>query len=59
MLLHHTQELDNDLRAWSDEDLSLSRLLGIVDAVESIIQNTRLDHIGGGPVEILKSFGKR
>jgi hypothetical protein len=33
MLLHHTEEFDNDLRAWSDEDLALSSFLGVVDGL--------------------------
>jgi hypothetical protein len=37
MLLHHTQELDDDLRTWSDQYLSLASLLGVVDAVERIV----------------------
>ncbi len=37
MLLHHTEELDNNLRAWPDEDLALSSLLGIVDGLKRII----------------------
>ena len=48
MLLHDTQELDDDLGARSDEDLSLAGLLGIVDRVEGIMENRSLDHFGGG-----------
>ncbi len=47
MLLHYTEELDNDLRARSDEDLALSGLLGVVDSVERIIEDGSLDHFGG------------
>jgi len=39
VLLHDAEELDYDLGAWSDEDLSLSRLLGVVDGIERIIKN--------------------
>jgi hypothetical protein len=39
MLLHDTEELDNDLRAGSDEDLSLSGLLSVVDGIERIVQD--------------------
>ena len=39
MLLHNTEELDNDLGAGSDEDLSLSGLLGVVDGVERIVED--------------------
>ena len=37
MLLHHAQELNNDLRAGSDEDLALPSFLGIIDRVERIV----------------------
>lgn len=44
MLLHNAQELDNNLRARSNEDLALAGLLGIVDGVERIVQNAGFDH---------------
>lgn len=37
MLLHNAEELDNDFRGWSDQDLSLSGLLGVVDGIERIV----------------------
>jgi hypothetical protein len=39
VLLHHTKEFDNDLGAWSDENLALSGLLGIIDGVERIVED--------------------
>jgi hypothetical protein len=39
VLLHDAEELDNDLRGWSDQDLSLSGLLGVVDGIERIVLN--------------------
>jgi hypothetical protein len=39
MLLHDTEELDNDLGARSDEDLALSGLLCVVDGVERIVKD--------------------
>ena len=39
MLLHDAEELDNDLGGRSDENLSLSRLLGVVDGVERIVKD--------------------
>ena len=39
MLLHDAQEFDNNLRARSDQNLTLSSLLGIVDGIERIIQH--------------------
>lgn len=48
MLLHNREELDDGLGAWADEHLSLSRLLGVVDCVQAVIENGCLDHFGGG-----------
>jgi len=48
VLLHNAQKFDNDLRAGSDEDLALASLLGVVDGVEGIVQDTGFDHCGGG-----------
>ena len=39
VLLHDAEELDNDLRAGSDQDLALSSLLSVVDTIERIIEN--------------------
>ena len=39
VLLHDAEELDDDLGARSDEDLSLSGLLGVVDGVERIVED--------------------
>ena len=39
VLLHHTEELDNDLGARSDEDLALSSLLGVVDGFQRIVED--------------------
>jgi hypothetical protein len=47
MLLHHSQELDDDLGAGPDQDLALARLFGVVDGVERIIENGCLDHDDG------------
>lgn len=47
MLLHHTEELDNDLGARSDENLALSSLLGVIDGIERIIENGSSNHFGG------------
>ena len=44
MLLHNLQELDNHLRARTDEDLALASLLGVVDGFERIVEDRRLDH---------------
>lgn len=48
VLLHDAQELDDDLGAGSDEDLTFAGLLGIVDALKSVIEDGSLDHFGGG-----------
>lgn len=47
MTLHDGQELDNDFGAGPDEHLTLARLLGIVDSVQRIVEDTGLNHIGG------------
>ena len=39
VLLHNAEELDDNLRAGPDEDLTLSGLLSIVDAVERIVED--------------------
>jgi len=54
MLLHNTEESDNDFRARSDEDLTLACLFGIVHALQSIIEDGGADHDG-----CWKGFGKR
>lgn len=46
MLLHHSQELDDDLGRRADENLALARLLGVVDGVERIVENGGLNHFG-------------
>jgi len=47
VLLHNREELDNDLRARSNEDLTLSRFFGIVDGVEAIIEYRGSNHCDG------------
>lgn len=42
--LHDAQELDNDLRAGSDQDLTLAGFLGVVDGIERIVQDACFDH---------------
>jgi len=54
VLLHDAEELDDDLGRRMDENLTLSGLLGIVDAVERIVEDGGLDHFGGW--EILRSI---
>jgi hypothetical protein len=46
MLLHNVQELDDDLGGRTDEDLTLSGLLGVVDGVQAVVENGSLDHFG-------------
>ena len=47
MFLHDTEEFDDDLRAWSDENLTLARLLCIVDGIERIVEDARFNHCDG------------
>ena len=53
VFLHNAEELDNDFGAWSDQYLTLSRLLGVVDGVERIVEDRGLNHFEYW--EILKS----
>ena len=39
VLLHDAEELDDDLGAGPDQDLSLSGLLGIVNGIERIVED--------------------
>lgn len=59
VLLHDSEELDDDLGRRPDQDLALASLLGVVHGVERIVEDRGLDHFGGWRVEILKSIGKR
>jgi len=44
MLLHDREELDDDLGNWANQDLALSTLLGIVNALKSIVQHADSHH---------------
>lgn len=55
MALHDLEELDDDLGGRSDHDLTLASLLGIVDGVESVVENGSADHFGG----VLRRFSSR
>lgn len=46
VLLHHGQELDDDLGRGSDQDLSLAGLLGVGDGLESVSENGGSSHFG-------------
>ena len=60
VLLHDSQELDNDLGGRSDQDLTLASLLGIVHGIESVVKNRSANHFDGiVEREILRSGGKR
>lgn len=39
VLLHNTEEFDDNLGGWSDHNLSLSGLLGVVDGIERIVED--------------------
>jgi hypothetical protein len=47
MFLHSLEEFYNDLRAWTDQNLALSSLFGVVDALQRIVEDGSLDHDGG------------
>ena len=56
MTLHDLEELDNDLGAGADQNLTLASLLGVVDGVERIVEDGSSNHVGGVvKAEILKS----
>ena len=46
MFLHGAEELDNDLGAWSDQNLALSSLFGVVDVLQGIVEDGCFDHGG-------------
>jgi hypothetical protein len=48
VLLDNLQELDDNLGGWSDDDLSLTGLLGVVDGVQSVSEDRGSGHIGCG-----------
>lgn len=54
--LHDLEELGDDLGGRADHDLALAGLLGVVDVLESIVEDGSLDHFGGCRREILKSW---
>ena len=45
MSLHGAEELDNNLGAWPDQNLTLSSFFSVVDALQRIVENRCLDHI--------------
>lgn len=47
VFLHDAEELDDDFGAGSDQALTLAGLLGVVDALEGVIEDRGSDHDGG------------
>ena len=45
VLLHHAEELDDHLGGRSEEDLSLTSLLGVDDGLKAVSQNTHENHL--------------
>lgn len=45
LALHELEEPDDDLRRRAQDDLALALLVGVVDALESIAQNTGANHL--------------
>jgi len=45
MSLHNSQELDNDLGRGSDQDLSLTSLLGVGNSLKSVSENRSASHV--------------
>jgi hypothetical protein len=48
MSLHNAEELDDDLGARPDHNLTFTGLLGVVDTLESIVKNRDSHHFGRG-----------
>lgn len=46
VLLHDGEKLHDDLGARSDHDLALAGLLGVVDRIESVVEDRGADHLG-------------
>lgn len=46
VLLHGLEKFNNDLGAWSDQNLTLSSLFGVVHALQRIVEDGSLDHDG-------------
>jgi len=44
VFLHCLKEFDNNLGAWSDQNLTLSSFLSIIDAFQGIVEDGSLDH---------------
>lgn len=53
MALHDRQKFDDHLAGGPDHDLALSRLFGVVDGVERIVEDRGLEN---GPLVILNSM---
>lgn len=51
------QVLDDDLRRGTDQDLTATHLLGVVDGVERIVEDGSADHFGG--IGIKSRFSNR
>jgi hypothetical protein len=45
VLLHNREELDNDLGGRTDKNLTLATLFGVVDVVQSIVEDRDADHV--------------
>lgn len=45
MSLHNSQKLDNDLGRGSDQDLSLTSLLGVGNSLKSVSENRSASHV--------------
>ena len=48
MLLHYSEEFNNDLGARADQGLSLSLSFSVCEGIESVVQSTDTNHCSGG-----------
>ena len=44
MLDHNIEEFDDNLRGWSDQDLVLATLFGVVDRLEGVGEDVHANH---------------
>jgi len=58
VLLHHLQELDDDLGVRPDENLALAALLGIHDVVQAVTEDTDPHHSDRSLGRLWASSGK-
>jgi hypothetical protein len=59
VLLHDRKELDDDLGGRTDKNLTLSTLLGVVDVVQSIVEDGDTDHVAKAVLKVMPNQESR